>query len=53
MSYHIRSHIAEYRPDENQDKEKPHQSPQDAMGFIEFNQRGNYNMSKELVLSQR
>ena len=27
--------------------------PQDAMGFIEFNQRGNYNMSKELIPNQK
>ena len=28
-------------------------NPQDAMGFIEFNQRGNYNMSKELIPNQK
>ncbi len=33
-------------------KENP-TNPQDAMGFIEFNQRGNYNMSKELIPNQK
>jgi len=47
VSYHIRSHIAEYRPEKSGQRKTPPIRP-DAMGFIEFNQRGNYNMSKEL-----
>jgi hypothetical protein len=52
VSYHIRSHIAEYRPDESQDKEKPQDLRKIHWGLLKLINDGNYSMSKKMIPSE-